>query len=949
MKRALGAAGRTGVGKNLVNAAVQADPGLKRYPSVERWPDSLDGFEDLAFLFSSNQLSHGIASLQLDEAALLYRLARRVTAGRGDRRDRPLQGRHDADARERAAGRSRALVVRPPRRAPRRHERAAAGLGAADGARPLRPLRTASTSSSATRAPPRRRRGRARSSSSTATTPTRAPAPTTSAGASWSRRAATCSSTTQSTWADTETTIPGSRVSSARSSGTTRASSGSRTRARSRTSRAAPDAARRSRPLLQRARGHAGRARVAARDRDCRRRQRLDATARPRRSRSASPTSSSSGPASTSASPAATTSGSGARSTAAPTGSCSSTTTPRSSPGSSRRWRRRPPRDPTPACSPARCSSPTPTGSGTPEPASTPSSAAAGTRASASRTSRATLADTARATGAAMAVSRAAIDAAGLLDEELFLYAEDLEWCLRIREAGFAVVYVPEARVRHRVSARHRRCRLADDELLRGAQHARGRRALPAAAPRADRRHDAGSSSRRGSCSPRAARPRPGRRCAVGATTAAGGWAAGASLPTVANERSSFYRRVLEQLLDEGVLRRDMTVLVVAGGPADRDVFHELGFEHVTISNVDEEVAAEELAPYEWSFQDAEALTYADGSFDLTVVSAGLHHCRSPHRALLELYRVARVAALALESRDSALMRVAVRLGRRRRVRARGGRRARPSLRRRREHEHAELRLPLVGARGREDGRLVRARTPAIGSASSASSSCRRRCVEIDQGARASVLRLARPVVTGITRVLPRQANLFAFVIEKPQLPGDLQPWMRADGSELRPDPEVVGRRYGDRPIEPRAPPGGLGAPGRGRCAVGGADPSGPQGRALGRGGVLRHRRGRDRARQRGRRDAGTPCAPRAGARLRLRRRPPHPRARHALRVGVRRRHLGRDGRAGETAERGVPGLRVPGQRRARTSASWRRTRSTSSTRASRCSTSRPCPRSSGT
>jgi GT2 family glycosyltransferase len=63
------------------------------------------------------------------------------------------------------------------------------------------------------------------------------------------------------------------------------------------------------------------------------------------------------------------------------------------------------------------------------------------------------LADTARATGAAMAVSRAAIEAAGLLDEELFLYAEDLEWCLRIRAAGFAVVYVPDARVRHRVSA----------------------------------------------------------------------------------------------------------------------------------------------------------------------------------------------------------------------------------------------------------------------------------------------------------------------------------------------------------------------------------------------------------------------------------------------------------------------------------------------------------------
>jgi predicted O-methyltransferase YrrM len=81
VKRALGAAGRTGPGKNLVHAAVLADPARARYATVERWPDELDGFEDLAFLFSSNQLSHGIASLQLDEAALLYRLARHVPAG----------------------------------------------------------------------------------------------------------------------------------------------------------------------------------------------------------------------------------------------------------------------------------------------------------------------------------------------------------------------------------------------------------------------------------------------------------------------------------------------------------------------------------------------------------------------------------------------------------------------------------------------------------------------------------------------------------------------------------------------------------------------------------------------------------------------------------------------------------------------------------------------------
>jgi predicted O-methyltransferase YrrM len=73
--------GRTGVGKNLIHAAVLRDPAAMRFANVERWPDSVRGFEDLAFMFSSNQLNHGVASLQIDEAALLYRLARDVRTG----------------------------------------------------------------------------------------------------------------------------------------------------------------------------------------------------------------------------------------------------------------------------------------------------------------------------------------------------------------------------------------------------------------------------------------------------------------------------------------------------------------------------------------------------------------------------------------------------------------------------------------------------------------------------------------------------------------------------------------------------------------------------------------------------------------------------------------------------------------------------------------------------
>jgi len=51
--------------------------------------------------------------------------------------------------------------------------------------------------------------------------------------------------------------------------------------------------------------------------------------------------------------------------------------------------------------------------------------------------------------GAAILVSRTAIDKAGLLDEDFFFYHEIVEWCLRIRDAGFRVVLVPSARMKH--------------------------------------------------------------------------------------------------------------------------------------------------------------------------------------------------------------------------------------------------------------------------------------------------------------------------------------------------------------------------------------------------------------------------------------------------------------------------------------------------------------------
>ncbi|MGY2167524.1 glycosyltransferase family 2 protein [Pseudomonas gingeri] len=51
--------------------------------------------------------------------------------------------------------------------------------------------------------------------------------------------------------------------------------------------------------------------------------------------------------------------------------------------------------------------------------------------------------------GACMLVKREAIESVGLWDEDYFLHCEDLDWCMRFRQAGWSVLFVPDARVTH--------------------------------------------------------------------------------------------------------------------------------------------------------------------------------------------------------------------------------------------------------------------------------------------------------------------------------------------------------------------------------------------------------------------------------------------------------------------------------------------------------------------
>ncbi|MEZ4516230.1 MAG: glycosyltransferase [Chloroflexota bacterium] len=61
-------------------------------------------------------------------------------------------------------------------------------------------------------------------------------------------------------------------------------------------------------------------------------------------------------------------------------------------------------------------------------------------------------------TGACIMAPRAVVEQVGGLDEGYFMYSEELDWCCRIKNAGWRIVYYPEAQVvHHTVRAVNRR------------------------------------------------------------------------------------------------------------------------------------------------------------------------------------------------------------------------------------------------------------------------------------------------------------------------------------------------------------------------------------------------------------------------------------------------------------------------------------------------------------
>jgi len=51
--------------------------------------------------------------------------------------------------------------------------------------------------------------------------------------------------------------------------------------------------------------------------------------------------------------------------------------------------------------------------------------------------------------GAFLVIRKKVVDAIGMLDENFFIYGEDMDWCIRAKKAGWKVMYYPYAQIVH--------------------------------------------------------------------------------------------------------------------------------------------------------------------------------------------------------------------------------------------------------------------------------------------------------------------------------------------------------------------------------------------------------------------------------------------------------------------------------------------------------------------
>jgi SAM-dependent methyltransferase len=261
--------------------------------------------------------------------------------------------------------------------------------------------------------------------------------------------------------------------------------------------------------------------------------------------------------------------------------------------------------------------------------------------------------------------------------------------------------------------------------------------------------------------------------------------------------RTPFVESVLKELLEDGVLATTDSVIAVCAGTRERDLFAQLGFTNVLITNLDDRITDQgAFAPFGWSVQDAQNLSVPDASFDFAFVADGLHHCSSPHTALLEMYRVSRKGLVAVESRDNLLMRVATSVG-----------------------LSPEYELEAVVDNDFEWGGVDNTAIPnyiyrwtegefkkTISSFDPSGKHVFRFFYGLNlpfeqakikkTNAKLYAIRLTEPLVKAFTGIFKKQRNTLAMVALKPRLPDDLWPWLAIGREGIELDRTYAGAHF---------------------------------------------------------------------------------------------------------------------------------------------------------
>ena len=130
-------------------------------------------------------------------------------------------------------------------------------------------------------------------------------------------------------------------------------------------------------------------------------------------------------------------------------------------------------------------------------------------------------------------------------------------------------------------------------------------------------------------------------------------------------DRSRFEQALRECVESTGIDSMD-SILIVGGSYRDANVVYRAGFRRITLSNIEPMADAEKTflkeAELTVVYADLESLSFPDGSFNVVLAHEVLHHCRSPHRALLEMLRVSRRHVILMEPNDSLSMRALIRM-----------------------------------------------------------------------------------------------------------------------------------------------------------------------------------------------------------------------------------------------------------------------------------------------